>query len=777
LRHFGDGSYLQMAVADGPAHPVRKQSRFADPPPELAGRGCALNMLCLSKTKRPEDSHGELQMKNTPRWLLLAFALATGIASAETAYPPSLSPTPDESRAAHVAAQVLTRYHYRKVPLDADMSEKIFDRYLKVLDGQKLFFTQADIDRFAAVRTRLGEAITHEDLGVPFAIFNLYERRVSERFAYARELLKAGFDFKQKESLEIERDKEPWAKSEDELRDVWRKRVKNDWLRLKLAGQDDKAIRATLDKRYENSLTRNGRYKSDDVFQTFLDAYATSLEPHTNYLGPRASEDFDISMKLSLVGIGAVLQERNDYTTVRDLVPGGPAARSGKFHIGDRIVGVGQGAGSTPTDVIGWRLDDVVRQIRGAKDSVVLLDVLPVDTGADGKHELIALVRDKISLEQQAAKKSIIAVKNADAVRRIGVIALPTFYQDFEARRKGDKDYRSATRDVSRLLGELKKEQVDSVLIDLRNNGGGSLDEAIELTGLFIDKGPVVQRRDADGTVSVESDENAGTAWDGPLGVLINRGSASASEIFAAAMQDYGRGLIIGEPSFGKGTVQTIVSLDQLTHNEKPTYGELKMTVQQFFRIDGGTTQLRGVRPDIVFPGAADDEGFGESSFDNALPWTSIKAAAYKPTGDLKALLPALQRRFDKRAKNDRELRNLEEDLAEFAARRKQNSISLNEDERRKERSVQEARLKSREENGTADAAKDRLLRDDGLQANERSLGVDLAAEKAQKEAKDVLLDEASHILADEVDLVRNDARLAAQVRLGAATAANQKPD
>ena len=386
------------------------------------------------------------------------------------------------------------------------------------------------------------------------------------------------------------------------MRELWRKRVKNDWLRLKLAGKDDKSIVEILDKRYDNFLKRIGRVKSADAFQTFMNAYTMAIEPHTNYLGPRAAADFDISMRLSLVGIGAALAELDEYTTIRELIPGGPASLSGQLKIGDRIVGVAQGESGVMTDVMGWRLDDTVALIRGAADSVVVLDVLPADAGPDGKHKLVSLIRKKISLEEQAAKASVHSITDGKATRRVGVISLPSFYEDFAARQKGVQDYKSATRDVARLLDELKKEKVDSVLIDLRNNGGGSLAEAVELTGLFIDKGPVVQQRNASGEISVESDTQAGVAWDGPLGVLINRGSASASEIFAAAIQDYGRGLIIGEPSFGKGTVQTMINLDQVAKNSKPQFGELKMTVAQFFRINGGTTQLRGVTPDILFP-------------------------------------------------------------------------------------------------------------------------------------------------------------------------------
>jgi len=701
---------------------------------------------------------------------------------------PQMKPQAAQTQAALWASRVLARYHYKAMPLDDALSEKIFDRYFKSLDSEKLYFVQADIDRFAPMRAKLDDAINNENLTLPFDVYNLYTQRFAERMAYARSLLKGKFDFTSDETVQLDREKAEWPKNDDEVRDLWRKRVKNDWLRLKLAGKDDKSIRETLDKRYENYVTRIRKLNNEDVFQMFMNAYAMSIEPHTNYLGPRSAENFDISMRLSLEGIGAVLQSRDEYTVIREIVPGSPAALSGKLKVGDRVLGVGQGASGPITEVLGWRIDDVVALIRGDKDSTVRLDVLPADAGTDGKHVTIAMVRKKISMEEQSAKKSIIEVKDNGIKRRIGVISLPTFYQDFEARRKGDKDFKSATRDVARILGELKKDKVDNVLIDLRNNGGGSLTEAVELTGLFIDKGPVVQQRTADGKIDVESDTNPGLAWDGPVGVLINRGSASASEIFAAAIQDYGRGLIIGEPSFGKGTVQTMLALDRFAPSDKVHYGELKMTIAQFFRINGGTTQLRGVTPDIKLPVTADTDNFGESSYDNALPWTSIKAANFVPAGDLKELFAPLQKRHDARIAKDKDFQYLEEDIAEATKLRKDNVISLNETVRRKERDAQDAKARLREarmaqnDDGMAPDSKEargkvptptklgkaginlkgaNRNQDDGLQADERNLVSELAAEKAAKNAKDVLLQETAHILADETNLLKTDTRMA----------------
>jgi carboxyl-terminal processing protease len=689
---------------------------------------------------------------------LLAVAFSTPAISLEPSSTLRLAPSMEQAQTAYLSAQLLGRYHYKAQPLDDAMSEKIFDRYLKSLDPERLFFTQGDVDSFADARTRLDDAIQTGNLAIPFAMFQRYEQRAVERLSAARELLKQGFDFTQKESYPYARDKAPWPRDDAEARDLWRKRAKNDWLRLKLAGKDDKAIRETLGKRYDNYLARTQRNKSDDVFQIFMNAYAMSIEPHTNYLGRSASDDFDISMRLSLMGIGAVLQERDEYITIRELVPGGPAAKSGKLAVGDRIVGVGQAEGAV-SDVVGSRVDEVVKLIRGAKDTKVLLDVLPADAGPDGKHKLVSLVRDKIKLEEQAAKKTVIKLGEGAAARKVGVITLPTFYEDFEGRRRGDKEFRSASRDVVRLIDELKKEKVEGLLIDLRNNGGGSLREAVELTGLFIDKGPVVQQRRPDGKIGVESDENAGVAWDGPMAVLINRGSASASEIFAAALQDYGRAPIIGEPSFGKGTVQTLINLDEVAKNDKPKFGDLKMTVAQFFRINGGTTQLKGVTPDIRFPSVADPDSYGESSYDNALPWIQIDAASFKPAGNLKDVVPALQSRHQTRIGKDKGFQLLLEDVAEIRRLRETKLISLNEAERRKEKDTQEARLKAREKGDSKD--KLAAMRDDGLQSGERSLAADLAVEKARKDVKDVLLDEAARIVADEADLASSKPQLA----------------
>jgi carboxyl-terminal processing protease len=688
------------------------------------------------------------------KWLYLLFVFLTTAQAAQsnaTQIVP-LTPTQQQSQAAHLSAEVLSRYHYKPLILDDSSSSKIFNAYIKSLDEQKIFLLQSDIDHLSTYRSMLDDAILKEDLSIPFEIFNLYQQRTVDRMTYARSLLKKGFDFTVDETYPLTREKFPWAKSQDEMNDIWRKRVKNDWLRLKLAGKNDMSIIETLDKRYENYLRSNAKLKSDDVFQSFMNAYTMTIDPHTNYFGIQQSDDFGISMKLSLVGIGAVLQDKDEYTTIRELVTGSPAALSGKLEIGDRILGVGQGTNGVMTDVTGWRLDDTVALIRGAENSVVVLDILPVKAGLDSKHKLVVLTRKKISLEQQAAKKSIIKVTDNGVTRQIGVISLPVFYQDFEARQNGDKSFKSATRDVSHLLEELKKEKVDSVLVDLRNNGGGSLDEAIELTGLFINKGPVLQERNDKGAIKVDSDTRKGALWSGPLGILINRGSASASEIFAAAIQDYGRGVIIGEQSFGKGTVQSVVNLDQLVKNDRPKYGELKMTVAQFFRINGGTTQLRGVTPDISLPTITDLDNSGESSFENPLPWSQISSAEFTSAGDLKLVIPKLLANHNSRISKDKDFQYLQDDITEYKNQLNKNLISLSETQRLKEREMQEKRLASREK--TSDSQINETLQDDGLQMNERNLNRELEIEKIRKNTKDILLNEAANVLSDEINLL-----------------------
>jgi carboxyl-terminal processing protease len=676
-----------------------------------------------------------------------------------------LAPTEAQAAASRLVYGLLSdsHYAYRPLALDDKLSADIFRRYLDTLDPQKLYFTQADIDGFGKYRTSLDDAIKDQDLSPAYAIFNLYIQRVDQRTAYARSLLAKPFDFSAKESWAWDREKAAWAPDTTTVNDLWRKYVKNDALRLTLAGRSPEEIKKTLDKRYASLDARAHELRGDDVFESFMNSYATSIDPHTSYMSPRSAETFNMNMRLSLEGIGAVLQRQEDFVLIRTLVAGGPAIMSGKLKVGDRVVAVGQGDSGAMTDVVGWRIDDVVDLIRGAKGTKVRLDILPGDAGVDGQHRLVTLVRDKIKLEEQAASKSIIDVQG----KKIGVITLPGFYLDFEAARRGDPDARSATSDVAKLLAELKAAKVDGVVMDLRENGGGSLVEAVELTGLFIDHGPVVQVRETGGRVSVDADEDNGVAWDGPLAVLVNRSSASATEIFAAAIQDYGRGLIIGEPTFGKGTVQNLIDLDRWPDRDGAKFGQVKLTIAQFFRISGGTTQHSGVIPEIEFPVTVDASEFGESTYDNALPATHIGAAPHQMLGNFAPILPRLQVMHEARAGKDREYQWWAQDVAQFRSEHDKKLISLNEADRRAERDRMEALRKQRDAQRKAlglASTDDDSSKDDGLQADERNVATQVAAEEAAKKRPDPLLRESSAILADAITLLAGSPQLAAQV-------------
>jgi len=714
-----------------------------------------------------------MTLKKAP-FLLLALALSTPLAllARGDGDAVAVAPNTDQSNTSKLVYGLLSdsRYAYRPRPLDDALSQEVFKRYFEALDGGKQFFTAADVARFAPYRTKMDDAIRSGDLAPAYEIFAVYKQRVGQRVAYARALLKQDFDFTGSQRWEYDREDAPWAADGKELDALWKKSVMNDWLRLKLAGKKPDDIRKTLDKRYANLQRSINELKTEDVFQTFLNAYTSAIDPHTDYFTPRTAENFNQSMSLSLEGIGAVLQRQDDLVAIREIVPGGPADLSGKLKVGDRIVAVGQGKSGPMTDVIGWRIDDVVAQIRGKKDTQVRIEYIPVEAGIDGKHAQVTITRQKVKLEEQAAKAETITLPASagEPARRIGVIKLPAFYQDFEGRRRNPNDFNSATRDIAKLLAQFKAQGVDGVVMDLRNNGGGSLDEAVELTGLFIDKGPVVQVRESGGRVTVNSDRKTGVAWDGPLAVLINRGSASASEIFAGAIQDYGRGLVIGETSFGKGTVQNMVDLDRWPANEAPRFGSVKLTIAQFFRVAGGSTQHKGVVPDIAFPVSVDASEYGESTYDNALPWTRIAAVPHLQYGNFAPLLPRLQALHAARSAKDKEFQWWSEDVAQFRAEAAKKYVSLNEAERRAERDRQETQRKQRQaERKALGLALDPLaedLADDGLGASERDIVKDAQREKLADKRPDPLLRESAAILGDAIEILGQDRKLSAQV-------------
>ena len=681
------------------------------------------------------------------------------------------APTTDQATTSRLVYGLLSdsRYAYRPRALDDALSQDILKRYLETLDPGKVFFTAQDVAGFDQYKTRLDDAIKSGDVAPAWAMFAVYRQRMNERLTQARALLKGNFDFTTDAQYQYDREHAPWAASKDVLDTLWRQSVMNDWLRLKLAGKKPDDIRKTLDKRYANVLDSISELKGDDVFQSFINAYASAIDPHTDYLNPRSAENFNLTMSNSLEGIGAVLQKQDDVVLIREIVPGGPASRS-SLKPGDRITGVGQGASGEMKDIVGMRIDDAVQLIRGAAASQVRLDVIAAAAPLDSKPERLVLTRAKVRLEDQAAKAETITVPASPGqpARQIGVIKLPGFYQDFDARRRGDANYASATRDIARLLAQFRTQKMDGVVLDLRGNGGGSLSEAIELTGLFIDQGPVVQVRESSGRVSVEEDRKAGVAWTGPLAVLVNRGSASASEIVAGAIQDYGRGLIIGETTFGKGTVQNMVDLDRWPANEKPRFGQVKLTIAQFFRPGGSSTQNKGVVPDVDFPSSVDASEYGESKYDNALPWTRIAAAAHVQYGNFASLLGKLDARHAVRVSKDIEFQWWAEDVADFREQQAKNSVSLNETARRTERDQFDAKRKARADKRVAlGIALDPLLQprsDDGLQESERNVAQDAARDKAAKKITDPLLRESAAILGDAIGLLGADSKLSAQV-------------
>ncbi|MDS4032362.1 MAG: carboxy terminal-processing peptidase [Candidatus Contendobacter sp.] len=609
---------------------------------------------------------------------------------------PTLTPTDRQVTLDRTIAELLSQHHYRQSKLDDRLSALILANYLDDLDFGRAYFLASDIAGFEKYRATLDDALKKGDLQPAYDIFNVYLRRLVERTARIQALLQQDFRFDVNESLDVNRKNAPWAKTSAELDDFWRRRLKHELLTLLLSGKERAAARELLVKRYDNRLRQAQQTTSSDVFQLYMNAVAQAFDPHTAYFSPRNTENFNIQMRLSLEGIGCVLRMEEEMVTVVELVAGGPADLSQQIKAGDRIVAVAQGDNEPWLDVVGWRLDDVVERIRGQRGTVVRLKVLPGKAGATAAEKTIRLVRDTIKLEKQAAKSDIKTLRGPDGRElRIGVITIPAFYSDFEAARRRDPNYRSTTRDVRRLLGELNG-RVDGLVLDLRENGGGSLQEAVDLTGLFIGEGPVVQVRDASGGVEVEQDSEPSRAYDGPLAVLVDHASASASEIFAGAIQDYGRGLVVGDPTFGKGTVQTLVDLNRLTRAKDPQ-GQLKLTIAKFYRVSGSSTQHRGVRPDIAIPSAVDDEEVGESAQKNALPWDEIAAARYRGDRGILALAPELARRHQARIGGDPDYQAFLHDLEFTRQQRDKTTVSLLESQRRLERERVETWQRERE--------------------------------------------------------------------------------
>jgi carboxyl-terminal processing protease len=677
----------------------------------------------------------------------IALLLSTPLGVQAKVDPPSVyepvAPTIEQARANILIARQLQFTHFRDLGISDELSGDVFDAYLDYLDGQRIYLTKADIDKFDHLRTQLGSALKTGQLQPGFDIYNLVQKRIIERLEFALATIDKGIenlDFSEDEKILVDRSEADWEPDTKALNELWRKRIKNAVLAQRLSGTDDKAIEETLRRRYEGQLKRAYQARSEDAFQAYMNAFTGMWDPHTSYFSPRTSENFNINMSLSLEGIGAVLQSDNEYTKVVRLVPGGPASKQGQLQPADRIVSVAQ-EGEKPVNVIGWRLDEVVDLIRGPRNSTVTLEVIPATASDETMTKTIAITRDEVKLEEQSASKDTLRLQRGDKEYTIGVITIPTFYADFQAMQAGDPNYKSTTRDVRELIAELKADGVDGLVIDLRNNGGGALYEANDLVGLFIDKGPTVQIRNANNDVQVLKDEDPSVAYAGPLVVLTNRMSASASEIFAGAIQDYGRGLVVGSQTFGKGTVQAVRPLN---------HGQLKITQSKFYRVSGGSTQHKGVIPDIEIPSRIDKTRIGEDALDNALPWDQIEAVPHTRYYDFSGIIDELRTRHEERFSTNPEFSLLQQEIDFLAEQRATDSVSLNLDKRREQhKQIERTRL-------TIANARRELKGEppfDSLDALEDWQDQQAADLNTTEEELDFVIREGGHIMADMLDL------------------------
>jgi carboxyl-terminal processing protease len=678
--------------------------------------------------------------------------------------PEALHPLDVHPRTSLSIVEQLRHNHYLQKPLDDAASSELFDKYIDLLDSGHAYFLASDIQALEKYRYALDDALKRGDLDPAFDIFNRYQVRLEERLEFLITELGQGLkkmNFNTNETIEIERKHAPWAATTAELDDLWRKRLKAAVLAMKLNGKQLDEIQDVLTKRYKNRLKQATQTNSEDAFQVYVNAYASTYDPHTQYFSPRTSENFNINMSLSLEGIGAVLRTEDDYTEVVRLVPAGPADKAGALKPSDRIIGVGQGETGKLIDVVGWRLDDVVELIRGPKASVVRLEIIPA-AAEDSKTRIVSITRNTVELEEQSAQKKVLTLQQGGVPHKIGIIEIPTFYVDFKAVQEGNPDYKSTTRDVHALIDQLKAENVEGIIIDLRNNGGGSLQEADSLTGLFIKSGPTVQVKTANRRANIYADTDDEIAWDGPLAVMVNRLSASASEIFAGAIQDYGRGLIIGSQTFGKGTVQTLIPLNR---------GQLKITQAKFYRVSGESTQHEGVKPDVEFPEVYDTDKIGESSLEDSMPWDEIKPAVYTHATQIQSVLQVLVDKHKDRVANDPDFDYLRALMQKSHEASKKTEISLNEAVRIKEKQDDDAwRLGI--ENKLRAAKGEPLLKsieelDAKLDAEEAE--VDSGDDAKKNLEDDAMIREGALVLIDYVNQTRQVASIVAAPKPGTA--------
>ena len=657
----------------------------------------------------------------------------------------TLTSTKEQKKINDDIVKLIRHRHYLKVSIDDQLSSKVLDRFLDELDPARSYFYAGDIQEFEIkYRYKLDEAFKKDDLAPGFEIFNRYQQRVVERLTEVIARLEKGLDsmeFDTDETLRIDRKDIPWPDSETAMQELWRKRLKNNVLTLKLTDKSLEEIQETLLKRYKNQLNRILQNSNDDVFEFYMNSLALSIDPHTQYFSPHRTENFNINMSLSLEGIGAVLQTEEEYTRVRRLIAGGPAERSKLLKAADRIVGVAQGIDGEMLDIVGWRIDEVVNKIRGPKGSLVRLEIIPADAEDEHQTKVIRIVRDKVKLEEQAAKKEIIEIKRDSATYKIGIIDIPTFYADFKGMSAGNQDYKSTTKDVRKLIGELLVEGVKGIIIDLRDNGGGSLQEANSLTGLFIGLGPTVLVRSAGGRVDIIRDHDPKLVYSGPLVVLVNRMSASASEIFAGAIQDYNRGIILGSQTFGKGTVQSLMPLPK---------GQLKATTAKYYRISGQSTQNKGVIPDLEYPDVFNVDDIGESSLPEVMAWDRINSIPYQTYYDMADLLPRLRQKYNDRMRLNPHYFYVLERKKRFEEMSSRKEVSLSESKRSQESEQADQWRLELENKLRKDFNKPPLESLDDLK--EDAHGID--SEDNSEENEDYMQLQAAEVFVDFIELV-----------------------
>jgi len=664
---------------------------------------------------------------------LLTVGSSSRLTANTSALPPgALVPSARERMIARQVGSLLEDNHYSQMKIDDAMSPRVMDKFIDGLDGQRSYFLASDIAEFQPYRLRFDDMIRTGDIEPAYAMFARYQQRNRERIQHALSLLDREPDFTLDEVFEFDREKAPWPTTVAELDELWRKRVKNDALSLLLAGKTWAEARDVLRTRYDRVLKRGDQIKPEEVFELFLNSYARTFDPHSNYFSPRNSEEYKIQMSLNYEGIGASLQLVDDYVTIMNLIEGGPAAAAGTLSVNDRITAVGQGKDGALTDVVGWRIDDVVQLIRGKGGTLMRLQILPVGAAPGTPEKIVEFTRGKVTLEAQAARKTLKTIKRGDTEYRVGIINVPGFYSDYDGQRAGDANYRSTTRDTRKLIEELKSEKIDGLVMDLRGNGGGFLPEAQSLTGLFVDRGPVVQVQFSNGQKEVLDDATSGVVYNGPLIVLIDRFSASASEIFAGAIQDYRRGVVVGQRSFGKGTVQNLVPLSRWS--ARPVNGQLTVTIGKFYRVTGESTQHRGVEPDVELASPINLKDIGESALDDALPWDRIQGADFRALDTQLPSIAKLAMEENARQQRDPDYRWLVSDIAALNEMREQKSLSLNLEKRKAER--------TRLEN-------ERLSRENARRSARAETPLKAIGELDGSKLPDVVLDQSAEVMVD----------------------------